>query len=138
MKNLLSKNRLLAIMCCFIAIGLAYGVSYMYLVQRQATRPTPAMQATLFREVSKNAVDTLQIDITKCVPTPTVARFNAKTPINFINKDEVDHTISFTPQHVFVIPAQKNKIVDFSFFKSPGIRKYSCDGYVRGTVLIKK
>ncbi|HEX7724299.1 MAG TPA: hypothetical protein VF438_00995 [Candidatus Paceibacterota bacterium] len=110
-------------------------IGALYYVQGGSTRSTMTQEQELAQQkgaefvqnVAQVAEKTTSIDISDCTPDPQQAHFKMGANVRFVNNSDVPHTISFSPDHTFVVGKSSRKYVVFDFWKFPGVRKYSCD-----------
>ncbi|MEK7561232.1 MAG: hypothetical protein AAB539_04760 [Patescibacteria group bacterium] len=79
------------------------------------------------QKVADVAVRASTIDITGCVPSPTVARLALGERIMVKNNDATEHTLNLSIDRAYPIPA--NSADSFSFdIDAEGVYSYACDG----------
>jgi hypothetical protein len=67
------------------------------------------------------------VAITGCNPVPKIKSIAKGSIVVFINKDSVEHRITFSPAFNFTVPAGGQREQIFNVWSKPGMRAYSCD-----------
>lgn len=89
--------------------------------------------------LSKAAIESEQLDITSCFPTPVVFNLKTKKDFTVTNNDQVAHTLTIYASK-YQIPAKGNTtIVTADFAESGHVYPYSCDDIsVAGVIWLPK
>jgi len=69
-----------------------------------------------------------EIEITGCVAKPSSINAKQNSTVKFINKDTINHTISFGQILTFTVKATSDQNMSLKFVKTLGNIKFDCDG----------
>lgn len=90
-------------------------------------KATQAEKSAFFQLVSKSAVETNKIDVSACSAKPFVVSIAENSAMTFVNKDSVDHVVSFNAALSYTVPAKSSFATKAAFGKGPGTYGYACD-----------
>ena len=104
------------------------------LAENPGSGATKEQLTTFSAKVSGYSKDATSIDVSGCVPNPTVSRIKLNTPIIFKNTDAASHKL-VNGNLTINVPANSSTAI-IPEFASLGIYGYSCDTKITGIFLV--